>query len=258
MTHRRVALVTGGTRGIGFGIAERLAQDGYDLAICGMRNEGMVAGPLDALRRHGTEVMYRRADVADRTAREDLVRSVRERFGRLHVLVNNAGIAPPERRDLLEATENSFERVLRVNLQGPYFLTQAVARWLIEQKQQDTSFRGCIVNISSVSATTASTNRGEYCVAKAGLSMATKLWATRLGEWDLPVYEVRPGIIRTDMTAAVEAEYDRLIAGGLLVQRRWGVPDDVGRAVAMLARGDLPYSTGQVLAVDGGLAVRRL
>ena len=258
MTDRRVALVTGGARGIGFGIAERLAQDGYDLALCGRRDQSMVERSLDALRCHGTDVMYCPADVADRAAREDLVRSVRERFGRLHVLVNNAGIAPPERRDLLEATEASFETVLRVNLQGPYFLTQAVARWLIEQKQQDASFHGCIINISSISATTASVNRGEYCVAKAGLSMATKLWATRLGEFDLPVYEVRPGIIRTDMTAAVEADYDRLIAAGLLVQPRWGVPDDVGRAVAMLARGDLPYSTGQVLAVDGGLAIRRL
>jgi len=258
MTQRCVALVTGGTRGIGFGIADRLARDGYDLALCGIRDQSMVERPLDALRRHGTDVMYRPADVADRPAREALVRSVRERFGRLHVLVNNAGIAPPERRDLLEATEASFEKVLRVNLQGPYFLTQAVARWLIEQKQQDASFRGCIINISSISATTASTVRGEYCVAKAGLSMATTLWATRLGEWGLPVYEVRPGIIRTDMTAAVAADYDRLIAEGLLVEPRWGVPDDVGRAVAMLARGDLAYSTGQVLAVDGGLSVRRL
>jgi NAD(P)-dependent dehydrogenase (short-subunit alcohol dehydrogenase family) len=258
MTEKRVALVTGGTRGIGFGIAERLALDGYDLALCGRRTEEAVAEPLDALRRHGTDVMYRPADVSDQTAREDLLRSVRERFGRLHVLVNNAGIAPPERRDLLEATEASFEKVLRVNLQGPYFLTQAVARWLIEQKRHDASFRGCIVNISSVSADTASTSRGEYCISKAGVSMATRLWAARLGAWDIPVYEVRPGIIRTDMTEAVEADYDRLIAGGTLVQSRWGVADDVGRAVAMLARGDLPYSTGQVLAVDGGLSVRRL
>jgi NAD(P)-dependent dehydrogenase (short-subunit alcohol dehydrogenase family) len=172
--------------------------------------------------------------------------------------VNNAGIAPPERRDLLDATEESFDLVLGVNLRGPYFLTQAVARWMVAQKKADASFAGCIVNVSSVSSVAASTNRGEYCVAKAGLSMATQLWAARLGEFDIPVYEVRPGIVRTDMTAGVTEKYDRLIAAGLLVQPRWGEPDDVGRVVAMLARGDLAYSTGQVIDVDGGMGVRRL
>ncbi len=197
-------------------------------------------------------------DVGDRSQRDRLVDAVRDHFGRLHVLVNNAGVAPAERRDLLEATEESFERVLGVNLRGPYFLTQAAARWMIEQKRHDRAFAGCIVNVGSISATVASTNRGEYCVAKAGLAMATSLWAARLGEFDIPVYEVRPGVIRTDMTAGVSRKYDRLIAGGLLVQSRWGEPDDVGRAVAMLARGDLPYSTGQVIVVDGGMGVQRL
>lgn len=258
MSRARVALVTGGGRGIGFAAADCLARDGFQLAICGRREEPAVTDSLAALRRHGVEVCYVRADVADRAARTELMRAVRDRFGRLHVLVNNAGIAPPERRDLLEASEESFEQVLRTNLQGPYFITQAAARWMIEQKQGDPEFRGCIINVSSISATTASVNRGEYCVAKAGLSMATQLWAARLGEWDLPVYEVRPGVVRTDMTAEVEAKYDQLIAQGLLVQPRWGLPDDVGRAVAMLARGELAYSTGQVVMVDGGFNVRRL
>jgi len=258
MTQARVALVTGGTRGIGFGIADDLAHEGFDLAVCGRREEEATAEALQSLRRHGRQVVYCRCDVADRAARESLVRSVRDRFGRLHVLVNNAGIAPPERRDLLEASEDSFEAVLRTNLQGPYFLTQSVARWMIDERRADAAFRGCIVNVSSISATTASVNRGEYCVAKAGLAMATQLWAARLGEWDIPVYDVRPGIVRTDMSAAVEARYDRLITDGLLVQPRWGMPDDVGRAVAMLARGDLAYSTGQVLMIDGGFNVRRL
>lgn len=258
MTSTRVALVTGGTRGIGLGIARSLAADGFDLALCGVRPPGAVGTPLEALRATGRKVEYVACDVSDRAARAHLVAEVRRLFGRLHVLVNNAGIAPPERRDLLEATEESFERVLRVNLQGPYFLTQACAAWMIEQARADAAYRACIVNISSVSATVASTNRGEYCIAKAGVSMATRLWAARLGEWDIPVFEVRPGIVRTDMTAGVEAKYDRLIAGGLLVQPRWGLPEDVGRAVAMLARGDLRYSTGQVINVDGGLDVQRL
>jgi 3-oxoacyl-[acyl-carrier protein] reductase len=258
MTKRRVALVTGGARGIGLAIAGHLARDGFDLAVCGSRSADAAAESVALLREQGGEVLYTTCDVADRAARAALVESVRKRFGRLHVLVNNAGVAPDKRRDLLDASEESFERVLRVNLQGPYFLTQAVARWMIEQRRADRAFRGSIVNISSVSATTASTNRGEYCVAKAGLSMATQLWAARLGEWDIPVYEIRPGIVHTDMTAPAKAKYDRLIGEGLLVQPRWGEPEDVGRAVAMLARGDLAYSTGQVLMIDGGMTLQRL
>jgi NAD(P)-dependent dehydrogenase (short-subunit alcohol dehydrogenase family) len=158
----------------------------------------------------------------------------------------------------LQATEESFEHVLRTNLQGPYFLTQAAARWMVDQKQADAAFRGCVINVSSVSATMASINRGEYCISKAGVAMATQLWAARLGEFGIPVYEVRPGIVKTDMTAGVEAKYDKLIAQGLLVEPRWGLPEDVGRACAMLARGDLAYSTGQVVMVDGGMTVSRL
>ncbi len=168
---------------------------------------------------------------------------------------NNAGVAPKERKDILEASPESFDRVVRINLRGPYFLTQAAARFMLESEQPAGK---CIIFISSMSATVASINRGEYCISKAGLSMASLLWATRLAEKGISVFEVRPGIIRTDMTAGVAEKYDRLFSEGLTLQRRWGTPQDVGRAVAMLARGDLPYSTGQVILVDGGLTVQRL
>jgi NAD(P)-dependent dehydrogenase (short-subunit alcohol dehydrogenase family) len=255
---KKVALVTGGTRGIGFGVAQALAREGFDLAVCGVRPASAVAEALAQLKQLGAAALYCPCDVADRAARTRLLDAIRQRYGRLHVLVNNAGVAPKVRADLLEATEESFEDVLRTNLQGPYFLTQAAARWMIEQRQSDPHWQGCIVNVSSISATTASVNRGDYCISKAGVAMATQLWAVRLGEFGIPVYEVRPGIIATDMTAGVKERYDKLIGGGLLVQPRWGQPEDVGKAVAALARGDLAYSTGQVVMVDGGFSVARL
>ncbi|HVM61062.1 MAG TPA: 3-ketoacyl-ACP reductase [Verrucomicrobiae bacterium] len=255
---KRVALITGGSRGIGFGIAQALARDGFDLAVCGVRQESAAADALAELRQLGAEVLYCQCDVADRDARARMIVAVRQRFGRLDVLVNNAGIAPKERRDILEATEESFEQVMRTNLQGPYFLTQTVANWMVEQRKAEADFSGCIVNVSSISATVASVNRGEYCLSKAGIAMATQLWAARLGEFDIPVYEVRPGVIKTDMTAGVQAKYDKLFGEGLAIQSRWGLPEDVGKAVASLARGDFPYSTGQVVMVDGGLTIQRL
>lgn len=255
---RKAALITGGTRGIGLGIARCLAMERFDLALCGTRGETAVAGTLTELRGLGAAVHYFRADIGERKQRAELVGRVRGTLGRLHLLVNNAGIGPSERKDILEASEESFERVMGVNLQGPYFLTQAVANWMIEEKRAAPDFSGCIINISSVSATAASVNRGEYCISKAGVAMATALWAARLSGFGIAVYEVRPGIIRTDMTAGVQAKYDKMIADGLLLQQRWGTPEDVGRAVAMLARGDLPYSTGQVVMVDGGFSVKRL
>ena len=255
---KKIALITGGSRGIGYGIAEHLAKAGFDLAINGVRPEEAAQEALDKLRALGANVVYCPGDVASREARTTMLDKIRDQFGRLNVLVNNAGVAPTERRDILEATEESFQQVLMTNLQGAYFLTQAAANWMIQQRAEIADFTGCIVNISSISATVASVNRGEYCVAKAGLSMATQLFAARLGEFDIPVYEVRPGIIRTDMTAGVTGKYDKLIDDGLCVQKRWGYPDDVGRAVAALARGDFPYSTGQVIMVDGGLTLPRL
>ncbi|MBU4273593.1 MAG: 3-ketoacyl-ACP reductase, partial [Planctomycetes bacterium] len=212
---KRVALITGGARGIGFGIAQCLADEGFDLTVCGVREQDAAEQSLAELRRRGAEVLYVQADVGDADARRRLVDAARRRFGRLHALVNNAGVAPKTRADILEATEASFEHVMRTNLQGPYFLTQASANWMIEQKRSDPDWRGCIVNISSVSATAASVQRGEYCISKAGIGMATRLWAARLGEFDIPVFEVRPGIIQTDMTAGVREKYDKLLAEGL-------------------------------------------
>lgn len=255
---RKVALVTGAGRGIGLAIARSLAREGYDVVAGDIHEPEQVAGALAELRALGAEVLYCRADVADAAARSGMLLQVRERFGRLHVLVNNAGVAPRERADVLEASEESYDRVMGINLKGPYFLTQAVARWMIAQRQEHSDWAGCIVNISSISATVASPSRGEYCISKAGLSMATQLWAARLGEFGIPVYEVRPGVIRTDMTRPVQAKYDRLIQEGLMIQARWGLPQDVGSAVAMLVRGDLTYSTGQVILVDGGMTVPRL
>jgi NAD(P)-dependent dehydrogenase (short-subunit alcohol dehydrogenase family) len=258
---KRVALVTGGSRGIGLGIARCLAKEGLDLVICGMRSEEQVSDILKSLCSSGADVLYCQADVSRKEMRVKMLADIRAHYGRLHILVNNAGVAPKERNDLLDATEESFERLMRINLQGPYFLTQEVANWMVEQhRDQDVGFKGCIVNVTSISSTMASVNRGEYCVSKAGLSMATKLWAIRLAEFGIPVFEVQPGITQTDMTSApvVQVKYDKLIAEGLTLQPRWGKPDDVGKAIAMLVRGDLPYSTGQIISVDGGMRVERL
>jgi 3-oxoacyl-[acyl-carrier protein] reductase len=255
---RRSALVTGGTRGIGLGVAQALAAEGWDLALGGVRPASDVEAVVGALGDHGGAVEYFQADLARAVERARLVRSVRERFGAVHALVNNAGRAPRVRADLLDATEESFEELVRTNLQGPYFLTQAIARDHIERRRTDTSFAASIVFITSVSAELASPNRGEYCVSKAGLSMAARLFAARLAEHGIPVFEVRPGVIATDMTAGVRETYDRRIADGLVPDRRWGRPDDVGRAVAALVRGDFPYATGTIVNVDGGLSIPRL
>lgn len=254
----RIALITGGSRGIGLGIARALAAENWDLAIVGMRPEEAVSDVLETLRATGVRVCYCPGNIASTSDRQAILDRIREELGHLHLLVNNAGVAPKVRADILDATEESYDRVLGINLKGPYFLTQAAARWMVEQRDAAPDFHGCIVNVSSISATVASPSRGEYCLSKAGISMATQLWAARLGEFGIPVYEIRPGITMTDMTSAVKDKYDRLIADGLCVQPRWGTPEDVGKAVAMLARGDLPYSTGQVLMVDGGLTLPRL
>ena len=255
---KRVALVTGGSRGIGLGIATVLADNGFDLAINGVRAESDVADTLAALENVAPAVTIAAVTWQSPTIGKQIVAAVREQFGRLDVLVNNAGVAASPRADILDASEESFDRVVGINLKGPYFLTQLAARWMIEQRQADASFAGVIVNISSVSATEASINRGDYCISKAGIIMATQLWAHRLAEFGIAVYEVRPGIFHTDMSAAVAEKYDRLIANGLTVENRWGEPEEVGRAVAMLARGDLSYATGNVLNIDGGLTLRRL
>jgi 3-oxoacyl-[acyl-carrier protein] reductase len=272
----KVALVTGGSRGIGFGIAEKLAAEKWDLVINGVRDESAVTEPLARLRAYGVRVGYARGDVgspegraAIKQATDAFCRSLLAGDGSaspalssqpsaLNLLVNNAGVAPKVRADLLETSEDSYDYVMNTNLRGVFFLTQAFARDMVAAKKADPAFSGAIINITSISATVVSINRGEYCIAKAGLSMLSQLFATRLGADGIPVYEVRPGVIKTDMTAGVTEKYDKLIAGGLCVQPRWGIPEDIGKAVAGLARGDFPFSTGQVVMVDGGLTIPRL
>ena len=255
---KKVALVTGGSRGIGLGIARELITLGFDVAINGVRAESAVIDVVTSLRSGGADVVYCQGDLASSDDRKNIIQKIKDHFGRLNVLVNNAGIAPKERRDILEATEESFDDVINTNLKGNYFLTQLAANWMIGQKKSDPHFTASIINVSSISATVASINRGEYCISKAGISMATQLFAVRLGEYDIPVYEVRPGIISTDMTSGVKEKYDRLIEQGLCVTKRWGYPNDVGKAVGALANGHFPYSTGQVIMVDGGLTIDRL
>jgi 3-oxoacyl-[acyl-carrier protein] reductase len=253
----RVALVTGGARGIGLGISRRLLEDGHRVAVNGVRPAPDVEAVMTGLAAIG-DVVYIRGDVADPAARDQVVAATLAAFDRIDLLVNNAGITSPGRNDMLAVDEADFDLVMAVNLKGPFLLTQAVARQMIAQHDADPAIRGCIVNISSISAEMASTNRAEYCISKAGVSMATKLWATRLAEHGIDVYEVRPGVIESDMTAAVTEKYDALIEDGLTLEPRWGTPDDVGAVVATLARGDIPYATGQVLTIDGGLTVPRL
>ena len=256
--NRLVSLITGAARGIGLGIAELLAENGHNLVIDDVAEEGQVVESLDAIRSKGADVLYVRADISNADDRKRLVDETRKRFSRLDILINNAGVAPKERLDILEAGEDSFDRLININLKGPYFLTQLVANWMIEQKKADPEREPKIVNIASLSSYTSSPGRGEYCVSKAGISMMTKLYADRLAEYGIPVYEIRPGIIATDMTAVVKEKYDKLIAEGLLPIKRWGYPKDIAKAVLAIVQNLLPYSTGEVINVDGGFHLRRL
>jgi NAD(P)-dependent dehydrogenase (short-subunit alcohol dehydrogenase family) len=252
---RPVALVTGASRGIGRGVAVALAGAAHDVVVNYVSDTTAADATVAELTGLGARAVAVRADIARADDRERLVEAAYRGFGRIDLLVNNAGVAPADRVDLLDAGEESFDRVLSVNLKGPYFLTQAVARRMIGQSRPPAPK---IVVVSSVSAYAASVNRGEYCVAKAGLAMMTALYATRLAEHGINVYEIRPGVVATDMTAAVRGRYDALIEGGLTPIRRWGTPDDVGRAVVAVATDLLPFSTGQVIDVDGGFHLRRL
>jgi len=261
-TQHRVALVTGASRGIGRAIAIELARIGCDVMINYVSNQSAAEDAREqakSIAPEGTRVEISRADVSDASDRERLAEDTKTSFGRLDFLVNNAGIAPDKRVDLLNASEDSFDHLINVNLKGPYFLSQAVARWMIDQKKtREQDYSPAIINITSVSAFAASPERGDYCVSKAGLSMMTKLYALRLAEEGINVYEIRPGVIETDMTANVKDKYDRMIADGLTPIKRWGRGEDVGRAVAAIASGSLPFSTGEVINVDGGFHLRRL
>jgi NAD(P)-dependent dehydrogenase (short-subunit alcohol dehydrogenase family) len=262
-TESPVALVTGAGQGIGRGIALRLAQDGRRVVINDVAADAasVASGAYEVKRSieaAGGSAEVFKADISSPADRQALVDFVAERFGRLDLLVNNAGVAPRERKDILEAGEESFDRLISVNLKGPYFLTQLFARRMIEWKKAGRMEQARIVFITSISAYTSSPSRGEYCVSKAGLSMAAKLYADRLAEYGIPVIEIRPGIIETPMTRSVKERYDALIAGGLLPTKRWGRPEDVAAVVSAVARGDLDYSTGQAIEVGGGFGLRRL
>lgn len=254
---KKNALITGGSRGIGLGIAKALAHEGWNLAINGVRDESQVDS-LAELREIGNKVIYCQGDIGSSASRQKLIDKATAGLGRINALVNNAGIAPKQRNDLLDLSEESYDRVMDINLRGTFFLTQIVARNMLQDKNKDAGFEGCIINISSISATLASPERAQYCISKAGMAMLTKLFAVRLGPHNIPVFEIRPGIIATDMTAGVKEKYDKKIAEGLIVAGRWGQPEDVGIVVKSLVSGDFAYSTGQILMVDGGLTLERL
>jgi len=264
MSDRPAAIVTGASRGIGKGIAKELAGLNYNIVINhfdlknGQPDDCAAIQSQNEIKHSGVECEISRGDISSSHDRQKLVDLTKEKFARCDMLVNNAGIAPSKRADLLEATENSYDRVMNINLKGPYFLTQLVANWMIEQKKEhpDRNFRIC--NTGSISAYTSSPARGEYCVSKAGISMMTKLYADRLAEYEIGVFEIRPGIIMTDMTSVVKDKYDKLIAEGLTPTKRWGLPEDIAKAVGAIAEGRLDFSTGQVINVDGGFHLRRL
>jgi len=265
MSDRPLAIVTGASRGIGKAIAGELASLDCDLVISHF-DVTAEDGPDESFARRtrkeiedlGARCEILRADVSSAEDRLKLVNLTRDKFGKVDLLVNNAGVAPSKRVDILQADEKSFDRVMAINLKGPYFLTQMVANWMIEQRETAPERKFRIINISSVSAYTSSPGRGEYCVSKAGVSMMTKLYADRLADCDIGVFEIRPGIIATDMTSAVKDKYDKLIAEGLTPIKRWGQPEDVANAVGAIAQGKLDFSTGEVINVDGGFHLRRL
>ncbi len=255
---KKTALITGGTRGIGFGIAKALAKENYDLAINGVRDESGAKEALDELRALGARVIYCQGSIASAEDRARIIEKAYGEFGAINVLVNNAGISPRERLDVLETSLENYREVLNTNLEGPFFLTQSIAKKMAHNKQNNHAYEAAIVFVTSISATVASINRGEYCISKAGLAMTNLLFAVRMAEYNIPVYEIRPGVISTDMTSKVQGKYDAMFDGGMALQARWGTPEDVGKAVASLTRGDFPYSTGQVIHVDGGMLIDRL
>ena len=258
MPTQPVALVTGSSRGIGRGIALALAALGWRVVVNYAGNREAAETCCTLVASAGGQAIAVQGDVGEAADRQRLVAETLAWGGRIDLLVNNAGVAPAVRADVLDAGEESFDRLIRINLKGPYFLTQAVAKVMVGQTPDGSGSRGQIITVSSISAYTASVNRGDYCVSKAGLGMLTKVFAARLADHGIRVYEIRPGVILTDMTGPVKAKYDALIADGLTPIKRWGDPADIGRAVAAIARGDLPFSTGEVLNVDGGFHLHTL
>ena len=259
MNKKPVAVITGASRGIGRAVAIYLAAEGYDIAAIArsIDSAGMDILEQEVIKK-GSEFFPIGLDISCTGCQKEVVSNILERYGRIDLLVNNAGVAPLLRNDLLEMTEESYDRVMNINLKGPVFFAQKIAKEMVWLKEQIPGYKPVIVFITSVSATLSSTNRTEYCLSKAGLSMAALVFADRLSKEDIKVYEVRPGVIQTDMTARIKDKYDKLIAAGLIPQNRWGFPDDIAKAVASLARGDWDFSTGMVFEISGGLNIHRL
>ena len=249
---KKTAIITGGAGGIGFGTAQQLAADGFNIAIFDIKDESAVGDKLSQLDEAGSDTLYYSGNIANVENCYTFVEKVVEKYRKIDVLVNNSGVAPKVRADILETNEESIDYVFGVNIKGTFFMTQAVARRMVEQND------GIIVNIWSISAYTSSVNRPEYCMSKSAVSMMTALFADRLAAHGIRVYEIRPGVIRTDMTAPVTEKYDRLIADGVFPIHRWGYPEDVAKAVAAFASGAFPYSTGEIINVDGGFHLRKI
>jgi 3-oxoacyl-[acyl-carrier protein] reductase len=259
MNDKPVAVITGASRGIGKSVAIALASEGYDIAAIArsIDSEGMEnLGP--EVEKKGVQFFPIGLDISCTGCQKEVVSNILERYGRIDVLVNNAGVAPSQRNDVLDMTEESYERVMNINLKGPVFFAQKIAREMIWLKQQLTDYKPVIVFMTSVSAVRSSTNRAEYCISKSGLSMASTVFADRLSREGILVFEVRPGVIQTDMTAKTKDKYDKLISEGLVPQKRWGLPDDIGKAVASISRGDWNFSTGMVFEISGGLNIHKL
>lgn len=257
MNMKKVAMVTGGSRGIGLGIVKKLSADGFNIGIMATRELESYPELVTYLDDNQVEYVYVQGNLANREDRENFLSRVVEKFQRVDLLVNNAGVAPLKRFDLLEMPEESMDRLYEINTKGTMFMTQIVAKQMIRQELEK-GLRGTIINLSSVSAEVSSTNRGEYCVSKASISMLTTLYADRLAKESIMVYEIRPGIILSDMTNTVQEKYDKLFEDGICLINRWGTPEDIGDAVSLLAEGRLRYTTGQVINVDGGLTIQRL
>jgi len=258
MGHKKVALVTGAARGIGNGIALKLAKDGYSIAIMDVLKKEDVAENITPIEETGAQVLYIRGDITSTDSRAAVVEEIMAKFGRIDVLVNNAGVAPRVRADILEMTEESYDFVAGINLKGTLFLTQAVANQMVALIGKVENFMPKIINIASMSSYVSSVSRGEYCISKAGVSMVTKLFADRLAEYGINVYEIRPGIIFTPMTEVVKDKYDKLISEGLTPIKRWGYPEDIANAVSAFCSNLFSFSTGEVVNVDGGFHIQRL
>ena len=258
MINKKAALVSGAARGIGNAIAVQLAKEGYAIAVMDVIDEEKAADNIGKVKENNNPFIYVKGDITSDASRKEVVDKIMNTFGRIDVLVNNAGVAPKVRMDILQTTEESMDFVLGINLKGTFFLTQLVANIMVSETKDIEGIKPKIINISSMSAYTSSTQRGEYCISKAGVSMITTLFADRLSEYGINVYEIRPGIIYTDMTSSVKEKYDNLINSGLTPIKRWGYPEDIANAVSVLCSDKLGFSTGEIINVDGGFHIRRL